>query len=100
MNEILSLGTRVRPKTKAGLDLADRPTDGAYLQKRGVVGVFIGEGTVIGSCTVTIDYDEWDRLAGEDSMELGKIRYTSYLIKTDTGLIGWGGGIEKVPPGV
>ena len=90
MEEIFELGSKVTPITKAGLWLADSPVDGTVDQNRFATIVFTGVGEVIGSCTITIDYDTW----GEDYEGVGKVRYTDYLIKCDNG-IGWGGGVKR-----
>lgn len=93
MTHKFSIGDLVTPVTPAGLQVTDNPHNGEYKStNRKVVFVFTGIGEVIDSHDIIIDYDEWDRLKGDDyvSYNLGKVEHTDYLIKTELGM-GWAG---------
>lgn len=90
MGDNMDIGSKVTPKTTAGLILADCPTNGEYKQQRKNVCVFRDVGTIIDRSDCVIDYDMWDELAGEQIYNIGKIPYVNYLVQCDTG-IGWAG---------
>lgn len=85
-----SIGDRVRPKTPAGLTLANLPVNGEYKQRRGEACVFRGIGAILAKETCVIDYDAWDALDGCPVYDLGQVEYTSYLVRCDAGT-GWAG---------
>jgi hypothetical protein len=85
------IGDVVSPKTPAGLELADVASTGEYNQQQNVSCVFKGVGRVINVHYYTIDYDEWERLAGDEPSDLGTVRTMCCLIQCDAG-IGWAGG--------
>ena len=91
----MKIGTKVTPISKAGLWLADVPTNGSYNQTRNQVCVFEGVGEIIDSHFCIIDYDEWERMAEEEPTFLGKRNCLTYLIKCKNG-IGWGSAIKEV----
>jgi hypothetical protein len=83
----LSVGDTVYPKTKAGLELADVPTNGEYNQKRKTVGVLCGPGVILRRTRVEIDYSTWP-----DTHEgVGVVAYYNCLVKTKDGCEGWAG---------
>lgn len=83
MKEILTMGTKVKPIIKEGVNLFATP----YLKEepRISVGRLKEEGLVVGSCTITMDVD------GVPT------RYTEYLIQCANG-IGWTSVVTKVKP--
>lgn len=90
---MIEVGKIVKPKTPAGLQITDVPCNGDYYQKRNVVGVFIGYGTVVEVNDIVIDYDTWP-----DSKDhgLGKVEYRNCKIITNDGLVGWAGEVALV----
>lgn len=84
----MKIGDEVRPKTFAGLELADMPADGTYNQKRNPTCIFTGIGRVLKLHNVIIDYDTWSTQYAEQ--KLGKVKYTNCFIECETGK-GWAG---------
>lgn len=86
----MNAGDKVTPKTKAGLQVTSEPTDGTYKQKRTVVGVFRGVGTIREITSCFIDYDDWSRQSGDEGESVGVVEYFCCLVEYEGGL-GWCG---------
>jgi hypothetical protein len=87
LSDKLQIGDKVSPKTAAGLCLADTPIDGAYNQDRTTICVFRGQGVVLKTDTVIIDYSGWP---GAIYHHIGKVAYQNCLIECEAGT-GWTG---------
>jgi len=94
---MITIGSKVKTKSSSGLWLADVSEDGSYNQLRKNTCVLDGDdvGEVLDVNSFVVDYDEWERLAGEEPTFLGKHNRKCYLIKCKNG-IGWGDDVKEV----
>jgi hypothetical protein len=52
----INVGDIVTPKTPAGLEITDKPSNGKYKQKRKITCIFKGKGKVIETKDIIINY--------------------------------------------